>query len=285
MAIYAVGDIHGCAQPFWRLLDALDFSPSRDRLWCVGDAVNRGAESLAVLRWLHAHEGCVTLVLGNHDLHLLARAAGAAGARKGDTLEEILAAPDSAILIDWLRRQPLAHWENDWLMVHAGALPAWTAADTVNYAAEVQAVLSSDDDGGDGGGGDNDSGGGWRAFMCELYGDKPDRWDSGLSGAARWRVIVNALTRLRICTPQGVMNMAFSGAVENIPPGYLPWFQAPARRTANTRMVFGHWSALGLLRQDNICAIDSGCLWGGKLTALNLTSGEVVQSAGEAAGR
>lgn len=262
MAVFAIGDIHGCYQPLRRLLGKLRFNPQADRLWLVGDVVNRGADSLETLRFLYAHRHCITLTLGNHDLHLLALAAGAARLRRGDTVEEVLAAADADTLCDWLRQQPLAHCEHGWLMVHAGVLPAWSAAQSVALAGEVQEILCR---------------GNWREFMHTMYGNKPKRWKDTLQGEERWRVIVNALTRLRICTPEGKMKLKFSGAPKSIPHGYVPWFEAPARQSADTAIVCGHWSGLGLMQRHNVNALDSGCLWGGELTALCLDDGSLHQ--------
>lgn len=270
MALYAVGDIHGCYDAFRRLLAALKFNKNRDTLWLVGDLVNRGAESAAVLRWARAHENCIVSVLGNHDLHLLALAEGVVQPKAGDTCVDVLRAADGAQLCAWLRRRPLAHAQHGMLLVHAGVLPGWDAATVMRLAAEAAAVI--------GGGGDL-----WPAFAAQMYGDEPAQWDDSASGAARLRVIVNALTRLRICTPEGRMLLKFSGEAASAPDGYLPWFDIAGRRTADVRIVFGHWSALGVLQRENLLALDDGCLWGGKLTAARLPDGKIFQVTAEAA--
>ena len=262
MAVFAIGDVHGCYQPLRRLLGKIRFNPQADRLWLVGDVVNRGPESLETLRFLHAHRHCVTLTLGNHDLHLLALAQGAAHLRGSDTVADVLAAEDADTLCDWLRQQPLAHCENGWLMVHAGVLPCWSPEMVCALAGEVQEVIR---------------GAGWRDFAHAMYGDKPNHWKDSLRGEKRWRLVVNALTRMRICTPKGKIKLKFSGAVKDIPKGCVPWFDAPNRQTAGIHMLCGHWSGLGLLQRDNLHALDSGCLWGRELTALCLNDGTLHQ--------
>ena len=262
MAVYAVGDIHGCFDAFQRLLSKLRFNPRADTLWQVGDAVNRGADSLAVLRWLRRHSDSVVMTLGNHDLHLLALWAGVGDRAEHPTLADIFAAPDCDELCGWLRRRRLAHYENGFLMVHAGALPMWRVADVMRLAGEAEAAVAGDD---------------WRRRAGEMYGDEPAAWDESLRGAARLRVIINALTRLRICTAAGEMRMDFSGAAA--PAGYAPWFDAPRRRTAGAPIVCGHWSALGVVARDDLLALDSGCLWGGGLTAARLSDRKIFQVA------
>lgn len=264
MATYAIGDIHGCYQEFCRLLRHIDYSANRDTLWFVGDAVNRGPDSLAMLRWLHQHQDSIAIVLGNHDLHLLAAAEGATRPRRRDTFGDILAAPDRDILCGWLRRQPLAHQAQGWLMVHAGVLPMWDAAQTIALAGEAQRLIAGEQ---------------WRTFARDMYGNTPAAWDESLTGAARARAIVNALTRMRICTPAGAMQLEFSGAPDSIPAGHVAWFDAPSRQSADTSIVCGHWSALGARQQGNVHAIDSGCLWGGALTALRLEDRQLFQVA------
>lgn len=264
MAIYAIGDIQGCYDELQRLLEKIDFDPAQDRLWFVGDLVNRGPDSLAVLRLVKSLGDAAITVLGNHDLHLVAVDAGIGKLHRSDTLDGILNAPDRGELLHWLRQQKLAHREDGYLLVHAGVLPGWTAARAAGLAREVEAVLRGDD---------------YTDFIAHLYGNAPHAWDDDLAGYARWRVIVNAFTRLRICTPQGEMEFKFKGEVENIPPGYLPWFDVPGRRSADATVVFGHWSALGLMVKDNAIALDTGCLWGGPLTAIRLEDRQVFQVA------
>ena len=260
MATYAIGDLHGCFTTFLKLLEHIRFGDN-DRLWLVGDVVNRGKHSLPLLRWLHREQQRLILTLGNHDLHLLASAATGT-VREGDTFTDILAAEDGAELCDWLRRQPLAHYENGWLLLHAGALPMWTAADIIRYADEATTTIGGDS---------------WQTMAPQLYGDTPAAWSATLSGAARLRVIINALTRLRICTPAGKMRLAFSGSPEKIPPGYVPWFQVPQRQSRDTAIICGHWSSLGLYRGGNIFALDSGCQRGEQLSALRLEDRQLFQ--------
>jgi len=256
MALYLIGDVQGCDQALGRLLARIAFSPSRDRLVLLGDLVNRGPQSLAVLRRLMALGGAADCLLGNHDLHLLALAQGARAPHHGDTLAEVLAAPERAALLDWLRQRPLAMHERGVLMVHAGVLPQWTAGQTLQLAAEVQNVLRGPD---------------WAAFMHQMYGNQPDCWHDGLQGAERLRVIVNALTRLRFCSATGRMEFATKDrAADGAPPGYLPWFDVPARRTAQQVVAFGHWSALGWIERPDLISLDTGCVWGGHLSAVRL---------------
>lgn len=250
----AIGDIQGCRDCLERLLQACG-GDAHGPLWFTGDLVNRGPDSLGTLRWaMDAGDRLVT-VLGNHDLHLLAVAAGIRRPHRSDTLDAVLAAPDRDALIDWLRRQPLAVLRDGHLMVHAGVLPQWDAARVVQLAGEVQAALS---------------GPGWRDFLATMYGNEPLRWDDGLQGPDRLRVIVNALTRLRFCTPDGEMEFRTKEGPGGAPEGYLPWFDAPGRRTADVTVVFGHWSMLGLVQRPGLLGLDTGCVWGGELTAVRL---------------
>ena len=257
MATYLIGDVQGCDEALARLLHTLDFSPSRDTLYLLGDLVNRGPDSLAVLRRLHTLQGSARCLLGNHDLHALAVAAGVRQAGRMDTLGPLLAATDRQGLLDWLRQQPLALQAHGVLMVHAGVLPQWTAADTLAHASEVQAVLRSADA---------------RDFLAQMYGNDPACWDDGLQGLARWRVIVNALTRLRFCDAAGAMEFDTKESADSAPAGFMPWFEVPGRRTASDVVAFGHWSTLGWLGRPDVFALDSGCVWGGCLTALRLRS-------------
>ncbi|MBV8605487.1 MAG: symmetrical bis(5'-nucleosyl)-tetraphosphatase [Pelomonas sp.] len=259
---YLVGDVQGCCPALEQLLAKLDFSPSRDHIVLLGDLVNRGPASLATLRRLMALGGAATCLLGNHDLHLLAAAHGVRPAHRGDTLGDILAAPDRAALLDWLRAQPMAATLDGWLLVHAGVLPAWSAAQTLVLAAEVEAVLRGAD---------------LAAFLHEMYGNAPDRWDESLRGSARLRCIVNALTRLRFCTPDGRMDFATKDGAANAPAGYLPWFDVPGRASAGTPIAFGHWSTLGLVQRPDLLALDTGCVWGGQLSAARLEGGRVAE--------
>lgn len=262
MSIYAIGDLQGCHSALENLLEAISFSPTRDRLWLVGDLVNRGPDSLAILRWAQSLGEQVTAVLGNHDLHLLTVAEGFAPAHRGDTLEEVLLAPDREALLGWLRRQPLLHREGDMILVHAGLLPQWTPACAEELAREVESVLRGPD---------------YRDFLARMYGNQPCGWEESLAGMDRLRIITNAMTRLRFCTPQGEMEFAHKGTPDQPPPGYLPWFEVANRASRDATVIFGHWSALGLRVEDRLLALDSGCLWGGTLTAVRLEDRRVFQ--------
>ncbi|MBU0915655.1 MAG: symmetrical bis(5'-nucleosyl)-tetraphosphatase [Gammaproteobacteria bacterium] len=261
---YLVGDLQGCCDPLERLLQTIDFSPSRDRLFLLGDLVNRGPDSLGVLRRLRALGGAATCLLGNHDLHLLAIAHGVRKPHRSDTLDGILQAPDRDYWLNWLRQQRLAVWDAGWLMVHAGVLPQWDAARTVALAGEIEAILRSPDLG---------------DFLTQMYGNEPARWDDTLTGVSRWRCVVNALTRLRFCTPEGEMEFATKEGAGGAPQGFVPWFEVPARATQGTPVAFGHWSTLGLIDRPDLLALDTGCVWGGRLTAVRVDGGrrEVVQ--------
>ena len=257
MSIYAIGDLQGCHAELERLLDRLDFDPASDRLWFAGDLVNRGPESLAVLRRVRALGDSAIVVLGNHDLHLLAVAAGNAKHSKKSTLGAILRAPDRDELLDWLRHRPLLHHDPELglTLVHAGLAPQWDLAEARACARELETVLRSDD---------------YPEFMHAMYGNEPARWSPDIRGIERLRFITNVLTRLRFCTPDGTLALKEKGEIGSQSPGLLPWFQVPGRRTRADRIVFGHWSALGYWSGENVWAIDSGCLWGGALTALRL---------------
>ena len=255
MATYAIGDIQGCYDSFRRLLDRCAFDPACDRLWLVGDLVNRGPRSLETLRFVRSLGDAALTVLGNHDLYLLMTAAGHGKRGKDDTLGAILAAPDRDELLDWLRRQRLCHVEGSYCLVHAGLLPQWSVTRARALAAEVEAMLAGDDH---------------EQFLARMWGSEPASWSEDLEGWPRLRVIVNAMTRMRFCTREGVMDFRVKGEVTKAPAGYLPWFEVPGRRSADAIMVVGHWSALGLKLTPNLYALDSGCLWGGHLSALRL---------------
>lgn len=266
MKTYAIGDLQGCAHEAQVLLNRIaEDSPAGARIIFVGDLINRGPESLAALRHVAAlaSDGQVEALLGNHDLHLLAVACGVQKVSASDTLAEILAAPDRDMLIDWLRHRPLALMARGHLLVHAGVLPQWSAEQTLALAAEVETVLRGPD---------------WIAFLAQMYGNSPDRWDDALTGSARLRCIVNALTRMRLCTPDGVMDFKEKESA-GAPAGsnLLPWFDLPGRRSADTPVVFGHWSALGLLLRPDAIGLDSGCVWGGKLTAFCLDNRQLLE--------
>ena len=259
MAMYLIGDIQGCDEPLQRLLAELAFSPSRDTLFLLGDLVNRGPASASVLRRLMGYGAAAQCVLGNHDLHLLALAQGARAPHRSDTVNDILQAPDRGAMLDWLRWQRLAILEHidghPVLMVHAGVLPSWTVAQTMARAAEVEQVLRSDTAG---------------YFLQQLYGDEPAAWHEGLQGVPRWRMIVNALTRLRFCDAQDRMEFATKEGAGASPAGYLPWFDVPGRQTADVTVAFGHWSTLGALQRQDVLSLDTGCVWGGCLSAMRL---------------
>jgi bis(5'-nucleosyl)-tetraphosphatase (symmetrical) len=255
MAFYLVGDIQGCDTALGRLLAEIDFSASRDTLYVLGDMVNRGPDSLGTLRRLMALGHSAPCVLGNHDLHLLAVAQGVRPHGRRDTLTQVLTAPDAPALLNWLRQQNMALSAHGILMVHAGVLPSWSAQQTLDLAAEVSAVLRSPQSG---------------DFLHAMYGNTPDHWRDDLQGTERWRVVVNALTRLRFCSAQGVMEFDSKDGAGTAPEGFMPWFDVPGRRTAQHTVAFGHWSTLGWLNRTDVIGLDSGCVWGGCLSALRL---------------
>ncbi|GAA4341213.1 symmetrical bis(5'-nucleosyl)-tetraphosphatase [Variovorax defluvii] len=259
MALYLIGDVQGCDEALARLLDDIAFSPSRDHLVLLGDLVNRGPDSLGVLRRVQRLDGAAQTVLGNHDLHLLGVSQGARRLGRNDTLTDILTAPDREALLDWLRGQPMALHrrlgDSDLLMVHAGVLPQWTLSDTLALAAELESVLR---------------GPAWSGFLQEMYGNEPARWDDALKGTARLRVIVNALTRLRFCSAEGEMEFETKDGSAAAPEGYMPWFDVPGRRSANVTVACGHWSTLGWVSRPDLISTDTGCVWGGCLSAVRL---------------
>jgi len=262
MATYAIGDIQGCFQALQRLLAKIGFDAAQDRLWLVGDLVNRGPQSLEVLRFVKQLGAAAITVLGNHDLHLIMLAEGSSRMRSDDTLAAILDAPDREELLAWLRAQPLMHVENGYAMVHAGLLPQWTVARARSLAGEVEAALVSAD---------------FRDLLANLWGSEPPAWRDDLTGWARMRVIVNAMTRMRFCSLEGVMEFKTKGEVNNAPPGFLPWFAVSGRASADHVLVTGHWSALGLKIEPNLLALDSGCLWGKHLSAIRLEDRVLIQ--------
>ena len=262
MSLYLIGDLQGCYTPLRRLLEKIGFSASRDTLYCLGDLVNRGPDSLGVLRHLAGLGDAAQCLLGNHDLHLLALWQGVRLPGRRDTAQSVLAAPDAPALMNWLRQRVMALHAHGWLMVHAGVLPGWSTAQTLLLASEVQDVLRSD---------------GLRAFLLAMYGDTPVQWHDELTGADRLRVVVNALTRLRFCSPQGAMELTRSDSADGAPAGLMPWFDAPGRQTRGTPIAFGHWSTLSKHRKpetialhNGTLALDTGCVWGGSLTAARL---------------
>ena len=261
---YLIGDVQGCCGALVRLLDVLDFSPSRDHVVVLGDLVNRGPDSLGVLRLLRGLGSAATCLLGNHDLHLLAVAHGVRRPHRGDTFGEVMAAPDRDAWLDWLRARPLACSADGWLCVHAGVLPQWDAQRTLALAQEVQQMLS---------------GPGLGEFIRVLYGNEPPRWHDELAGADRWRFVINVLTRIRFCTADGRLDFDTKDGAAAAPPGYMPWYDVPGRATAGVPVAFGHWSTLGLIDRPGLLALDTGCVWGGTLTAARIDGGrrELVQ--------
>jgi len=270
MATYAVGDIQGCFKEFQHLLKTIGFDRNSDRLWLVGDLVNRGPQSLEVMRFVKSLGNAAVTVLGNHDLHLLMLAEGKSRLRKDDTLGPILKAPDREELLAWLRARPLIHAENGYVMVHAGLLPQWSVPQALALGGEVETALRAPT---------------FRKFLGHMWGSEPKAWRDDLAGWDRLRVIVNAMTRMRFCTSQGVMEFSAKGETASAPPGYLPWFEVPDRESARQILITGHWSALGLKLTPNLLALDSGCLWGGHLSAVRLDDRAVFQvECGGAAG-
>ena len=265
MARYAIGDLQGCYDPLRRLLDYISFDPAADRLWFVGDLVNRGPDSLDVMRFVRSLGDAAIVVLGNHDLHLVMQSEGYGKANREDTLEAILKAHDREDLVAWLRSLPLFHREGRWAMVHAGLLPGWTIETAADLSAEVSAALQAPD---------------FREFLAHMWGSEPAAWDDGLTGWDRLRVIVNAMTRMRYVTAAGAMEFRAQGAKappELGPSGCVPWFEFPGRASADHAIVCGHWSALGFRDAPNLLALDTGCLWGGCLTAVRLEDRRVFR--------
>lgn len=257
MAHYAIGDLQGCHAEFMALLERLRFDPGSDRLWLTGDLVNRGPASLAVLREVKSLGRAVTVVLGNHDLHLLALAFTPRTVKRRERgLEAVLEAPDAADLLDWLAARPLLHRDDDlgWTLIHAGVPPQWTLDQAEACAREVEKALRSDA----------------AAMLAGMYGDAPDRWSPALEGVDRLRFTVNCLTRLRFVDRKGRLLLAYKGTIVDAPAGSLPWFRHPERATRGNGLVFGHWSALGYLAEEGLRGIDTGCVWGGGLTAIRL---------------
>ncbi len=258
MTHYAVGDIQGCYAELMDVLDQVGFDPDEDVLWVAGDMVNRGPDSLATLAFLYQYRDSVQCVLGNHDLHLLAIYFGQRKSKGSDTIDEIIDAPQAEQWIDWLRHQPLCIYDeyNDFTMVHAGIAPQWTLAEALSYSREVEAVLQSDyivD------------------FLANMYGNKPAIWRDDLEGFDRLRCITNYFTRMRICDRNGKLDLDYKGDIPDIPPGYYPWFKHPQRQTAQQKIVFGHWAALGgHINNKNLFGLDSGCVWGQALTLMQL---------------
>jgi bis(5'-nucleosyl)-tetraphosphatase (symmetrical) len=265
--IYVIGDLQGCCHALDRLLQRIDDGAdpefqSQPALWFAGDLVNRGPDSLGALRRVYAMGDRATVVLGNHDLNLLAVAAGVRRVHRSDTLNPVLSAPDREELLHWLRHRPLAVFSAGHLLVHAGVLPSWNVTEVLALAAEVEAELR---------------GPGWRDFLAAMYGDLPNAWNPSLRGSDRLRVIVNALTRIRYTTPSGTMDFAAKEALGAGPIGHVPWFECPSRNTAEVTVVCGHWSTLGLINRPNLISLDTGCVWGGQLTAMRLRDRHILQ--------
>lgn len=251
---YAVGDLQGCAPSLDTLLSRL---PAETPLRFVGDLINRGPASLQTLRTIRAMGSRAETVLGNHDIHLLAVAASVRRKGRSDTLEDILTAPDCEDLLTWLRHRPLALLEDNFLIVHAGVLPQWTAAQVIDLAREVEEQLQGPN---------------WQGFLADIFGNAANRWHDRLSGIERHKVVINALTRLRYCTPDGAMDFQSKEGLGLSPAGHMPWFDVPGRRTGDVTVVCGHWSTLGLVMRQDLMALDTGCVWGGRLTAASLVS-------------
>jgi bis(5'-nucleosyl)-tetraphosphatase (symmetrical) len=261
---YLVGDIQGCAGALDALLDRISFSPSRDRLTVLGDLVNRGPQSLATLQRLRGLGAAATCLLGNHDLHLLAVAHGVRQAHRSDTLNDVLDSPQREAWIDWLRQRRMAVFDEGWLMVHAGVVPQWDLATTLQLAAQVEQHLQSDE---------------LHEFLRVMYGNEPARWDPLLAGAERLRFAVNVFTRIRFVAADGTLELRTKEGTGGAPPGHTAWFDAPGRQTAGLPIAFGHWSTLGLLQRPDLLSLDTGCVWGGRLTAARIDGGrsEIVQ--------
>jgi len=255
---FLIGDLQGCSDAFDRLLAEIGFSASRDHLHVLGDLVNRGPDSVGVLQRLVALGGAATCLLGNHDLHLLAVAAGAQKAHRSDTLQAVLAHPQRNSWLHWLRHCRIADRSHGWLLVHAGVLPQWSAEQTLALADEVHALLRSAR---------------FDAFLPQMYGNEPARWSDALQGPDRWRVIINALTRLRFCTTDGKMEFSVKDSAAAAPPGFEPWYDVASRRTQGVPIAFGHWSTLGLVERTDLLSLDTGCVWGGPLSAARIDGG------------
>ncbi|MGY4490986.1 symmetrical bis(5'-nucleosyl)-tetraphosphatase [Pseudomonas sp. TE3610] len=265
MAVYAVGDLQGCLQPLKCLLERVRFNPEHDRLWLVGDLVNRGPESLATLRFLYQMRDSLVCVLGNHDLHLIAAGSNIERLKKSDTLREIIEAPDGPDLLDWLRRQKLMHYDEqrDMALVHAGIPPQWSLKKALRCAAEVEQALRDDNL--------------FKPFLDGMYGNEPAKWNNNLTGVDRLRVITNYFTRMRFCTAQGKLELKGKEGADSAPPGYKPWFSFRERRTRGLKIIFGHWAALeGKCDVPGVFALDTGCVWGGAMTLMNVDTGERI---------
>lgn len=262
MSTYVIGDVQGCLSDLLEMLEVVAFDPAHDRVWLTGDLVNRGEDSAGVLRWCMRHDDQVSVVLGNHDLHLLAVAEGFVLPHRKDTLSELLGATDRDAMLDWLRQQPLLHREGDNLMIHAGLFPDWDLTQAEALAIELQEVLT---------------GSRWRKFLAGMYGNEPRLWHSSLKGQDRLRLIANVFTRTRYLHADGGLEFKHKGPPDTAPGGLIPWFDFPGRVDRHARIFFGHWSTLGLLLRDDVVALDTGCLWGGGLTAFRIEDGQLFR--------
>ena len=264
MATYAIGDIQGCAKTLLALLETLEFNPKFDQLWLAGDLVNRGPDSLKVLRYIYSIKESVKIVLGNHDLHLLAVASGVGTMRPDDSIHDILNASDRNDLLKWLRQQPLFFKDGEYAMVHAGILPTWDFTKAKALSLEIETLLQSDR---------------YIELLANMRGSKPSSWSEELAGWERCRVLVNAFTRLRICDKKtGHMDFSYKGPYDTIPEPSAAWFDLPTERPADVTLICGHWSALGVHQKSNLASLDSGCVWGGPLTAYCLDTREITQT-------
>jgi bis(5'-nucleosyl)-tetraphosphatase (symmetrical) len=262
MATIAIGDVQGCYDQLMRLLERADYDERRDLLWFVGDLVNRGPQSAQVVRFVKSLGERQVTVLGNHDLALLVIAEGVKKPHRGDTFDELLAAPDRDELVDWLRHQKMLHAGDGHAMVHAGLLPQWSLSQAAALAREVEAALRGPD---------------YREYLKQLYGNEPARWRDDLAGYDRLRVIVNAMSRMRLVTPDGAMEFSHKTGPAKLPAGYLPWYDAPGRASRGSRIYFGHWAALGLMQREDVVCLDTGCVWGRALSALRLEDRRLFQ--------
>jgi bis(5'-nucleosyl)-tetraphosphatase (symmetrical) len=265
MTTYAIGDVQGCYDSLRRLLDKIQFDPNKDQLWFAGDLINRGPKSLETLRFIISLGDSAHSVLGNHECHFLASARGHKKAHRTDTFADILEAHDADQLIHWVRSLPFLHHDKTlgYTMIHAGLPAPWTLEDAKRYAKELEAAFQNDL---------------FDPFLASMYGNKPTHWDNSLSGHARLRFIINCFTRMRFCDEQGHLEFKEKGSPADSPPHLIPWFEVPKRQTAQEKIVFGHWSTLGLNKQNNAFCLDSGCLWGGQLSAMTLDGTERIIS-------
>ncbi len=262
MATIAIGDVQGCYDQLMRLLERADYDERRDVLWFVGDLVNRGPHSAKTVRFARSLGERQITVLGNHDLALLVVAEGIKKPHRGDTFDELLAAPDREEMIAWLRRQKMMHAGGGYAMVHAGILPQWSLAQALALAREVEAALQAPD---------------YREFLKQMYGNEPLRWRDDLAGYDRLRIIVNAMSRMRLVAADGTLELNHKLGLDTMPGGYFPWYDAPGRASRADRIIFGHWAALGLLVREDVVCLDSGCVWGRALSALRLEDRRLIQ--------